>query len=83
MESIDRKRAFTAPQTEFRFPHAVLQARELSYDDKLAVLRNWRQALIQLQKASEEKMSDERGSDDVGTQLAAVVQAMTELKRVH
>ena len=83
MESIDRKRAFKAPQSVFLFPHAVVQTRELSYDDKLAVLRNWRQELIQLQKAGEENMRDGRGPDDVGTRLAAVQQAMTELKRTH
>lgn len=83
MESIDRKRAFSAPQSVFRYPLAVVQSHELSYDDKLAVLRNWRQGLIQQQKATEENMLDERGPDAVGTRLAAVLQAMTELKRTH
>ncbi|HEX9772950.1 MAG TPA: hypothetical protein VGA44_05750 [Steroidobacteraceae bacterium] len=83
MESIDRKRAFSAPESEFRFPHAVVQNRELSYDDKIVVLRNWKQGLIQLQKASEENMLDGRGPNDVATRLVAVTQAMTELKRAR
>jgi hypothetical protein len=83
MESIDRKRAFSAPESEFRIPHEVVQSRELSDDDKIVVLRNWKQELIQLQKANEENMLNGRGPNDVATRLAAVTQAMTELKRAR
>ena len=50
-----------------------------SHDDKLTVLRNWKQELVQLQKAAEENMLDERGPSDVGSRLAAVTQAMIAL----
>ena len=50
-----------------------------SPDDKLTVLRNWKQELVQLQKAAEENMLDERGPSDVGAKLAAVTQAMIAL----
>jgi predicted Zn-dependent protease len=83
MASIDRKKAFSAPESEFRLPQAVVQSRELSYDDKVAVLSNWKQGLIQLQKASEENMLDERGTNDMSTRLAAVTQAITELKKAR
>jgi len=45
----------------------------------LTVLRNWKQELVQLQKAAEENMLDERGPSDVGSRLAAVTQAMIAL----
>jgi hypothetical protein len=83
MESIDRKRAFSAPESEFRIPHAVVESRELSDDDKMVVLRNWKQELIQLQKANEENMLNGGGQNDLATRLAAVTQAMTELKRTR
>ena len=79
MTIIDRKKAFTVPQSVFKYPGAVVHCRELSHDDKVTVLRNWKQELVQLQKAAEENMLDERGSSDVGSRLAAVSQAMIAL----
>ena len=49
------------------------------HDDKLTALRNWKQELVQLQKAADENMLDERGPSDVGSRLAAVTQAMIAL----
>jgi len=80
MTKIDRKKAFTVPQSVFKYPEAVVHCRELSHDDKVTVLRNWKQELVQLQKAGEENMLDERGSSDVGSRLAAVTQAMIALE---
>lgn len=83
MTAIDRKRAFNAPESVFRHPRLVLQSPELSDDDKVVVLRNWKQGLIQLQKAceeNEENMDSGAGPSDVSTQLAAVSRAMNELK---
>ena len=79
MTTIDRKKAFRAPQAVFTYPEAVVQCRELSHDEKLTVLRNWKQELVQLQKAGEENMLDERGPGDVGSRLAAVTDAMIVL----
>ena len=78
--AINRKRVFSSPESQFRHPQLVVQDPSLSYDDKLVVLRNWKQELIQLQKASEENMLDESGVNDVSSRLAAVTQAMSELK---
>jgi len=63
----------------FKYPEAVVHCRELSHDESLTVLRNWKQELVQLQKAGEENMLDERGPSDVGSRLAAVTQAMIAL----
>lgn len=79
MTTIDRKQAFTVPQSVFKYPEAVVHCRELSHDEKVTVLRNWKQELVQLQKAGEENMLDERGPSDVGSRLAAVTQAMIVL----
>jgi hypothetical protein len=81
MTSIDRKQAFNAPESVFRHPRLVVRSPELTYDDKIAVLRHWKQGLIQLQKVGEENLHSSTGSnDDVSTQLAAVSQAMSELR---
>jgi hypothetical protein len=84
MTKIDRKKAFTVPQSVFKYPEAVVHCRDLSHDDKVTVLRNWKQELVQLQKAGEENMLDDRGSSDrgssdVGSRLQAVTQAMIAL----
>jgi len=34
---------------------------ELSHDDKVKLLRHWKQELVQLQKGGEQNMLDERG----------------------
>jgi hypothetical protein len=80
MNAVDRKQAFRSPESEFRFPHAVVHCGALSHDEKLTVLRNWKQEIVQLQRAAEENMIDERGSADVATRLADVTQAMIDLK---
>lgn len=79
MTTIDPKKAFTIPQAVFGYPQAVLRCGELSHDEKLTVLRNWKQELVQLQKAGEESMLDERGSGDVGARLAEVSNALIAL----
>lgn len=80
MTTIDRKKAFTVPQAVFSQPQAVVRCHELSHDEKVTVLRNWKQELVQLQKAGEENMLDERGPSDVGSRLAAVTDAMIALE---
>jgi hypothetical protein len=80
MTTIDRKKAFKIPEAVFGYPQAVLRCSELSHDEKLAVLRNWKQELVQLQKAGEENMLDERGLNDVGPRLAEVTNAMLALE---
>jgi hypothetical protein len=80
MTTIDRNKAFKVPQAVFGYPQAVLHCPELSHDEKLTVLRNWKQELVQLQKAGEENMLDERHPGDVGSRLAEVTDAMIALE---
>ena len=85
MTTVDRKKAFTVPQSVFDYPEEVVHCRELSHDDKVTVLSNWKQELVQLQKAGEENMLDERApsgrvASDVGSKLAAVTQAIIALE---
>jgi len=72
MTKIDRKWAFTVPESVFNYPYAVVHSRELSRDDKVTVLRNLKQELVQLHKAAEEGRLDERGPGDVGSPFAAL-----------
>jgi hypothetical protein len=44
------------------------------------VLRNWKQSLEQLQTASEENMLNEAGQSDVSIRLAAVTNALIEMR---
>lgn len=36
------KSAFSSPESLFRHPQHVLRVSDLSYDDKIAVLRSWK-----------------------------------------
>jgi len=76
MTTIDRKRAFTVPQSLFKYPEAVVHCRGLSHDKKVTVLRNLKRELVQLQRTEEESLLDGRGSSDTGSRLAPVPQAM-------
>jgi hypothetical protein len=75
----DTKQAFSSPESQFRHPQYVLRDPELSYDDKIAVLRNWKLGLVQRQ------MADEDGTEnaDVASQLAAITQAIRELRQTQ
>lgn len=53
---------------------------ELSHDEKLTVLHNWKRELVQLQKAGEENMLHERRPGEVGSRLAAVTNAIIALE---
>jgi hypothetical protein len=80
MTQIDRKRAFASPDAVFSHPFEVLHSNDLSYDEKVKVLRNWKQSLEQLQTASEENMLNEGGQSDVSIKLAAVTNALIEMR---
>jgi len=74
-----RKRAFCSPESQFRHPQYVLRDSELSYDDKIAVLRNWKLGLVQRQMAGE----DGPETADVASQLTAITQAIRELRQTQ
>jgi hypothetical protein len=79
MTAINHKRAFCSPESQFRHPQYVLRDPELSYDDKIAVLRNWKVGLVQKQIAGE----DDPEQTDVTSQLAAITQAIRELRQTQ
>jgi hypothetical protein len=76
----DRDRALAAPESYFRHPDEVLSLPDCTTEAKIAILRNWQRALIQLQTASEENMlRDEPGRSNVADPLAEVTRALTKL----
>ncbi|MDZ7669347.1 MAG: hypothetical protein U5Q16_07970 [Gammaproteobacteria bacterium] len=64
------------PGDHFDTPRSVIEAGDLSREDKVEVLTNWANELRQLQVAEEENMP---GKPGLGEQLAAVEQALLEL----
>ena len=60
MTATNVKRAFSTPESQFRHPKHVLRDSDLSYDDKIAVLRNWKLGLVQRQM--EVRMWTRRGA---------------------
>jgi hypothetical protein len=81
MTATNVKRAFSTPESQFRHPQYVLRDSDLSYDDKIAVLRNWKLGLVQRQSDGEDL--DETGSVEVASQLAAVTQAIRDLRQTQ
>jgi len=79
MTTIDRQKAFCTPETVFSHPFEVLHSGDLAHDEKVKILRNWKQSLEQLQTASEENMLNEAGTSDVSNRLAAVTNALIEM----
>ena len=79
MTATSRKRVFCSPESQFRHPQSVLRDPGLSYDDKIAVLRNWKLGLVQKQ------MTGEDGPEhaEVSSQLAAITQAIRELRQTQ
>ncbi len=67
----------TDPKKLFREPHHVLENKELSVQEKISILEDWKLDLIELQTATEENMSA-RGqeTDAVADDLQAVIEAL-------
>jgi hypothetical protein len=82
MTAIELKRAFSSPESQFRHPKYVLRDTGLSYDDKIAVLRNWKLGLLQHQ-AGDDGLLNDGERIEVETRLAAVTQAIRELRRIQ
>jgi hypothetical protein len=78
--NVDRGAALRTPEKVFRHPLEVLHCVELTESDRVAVLRNWKQSLEQLQSASDENMPNQTGSSDVSEMLSAVTNALVELE---
>ena len=81
METIDRKLVFDTPAAVFVHPMRVVQSSELSHDDKVIVLRNWKRSLEKLL----EETADGAGAPqvEVESRIAAVTDALGELNSMH
>ena len=78
----DTKRAsLRDPEQEFTAPSEVAEHPELSIQDKLAILRNWRLDLIELQTATNENMVDANADPGaVAERLRQVSEAIERLE---
>ena len=81
METIDRKLVFDTPATVFVHPMRVVQSAQLSHDDKVVVLRNWKRNLEKLRDLPDDESAAPQS--DVDSRLAAVADALDELNRMH
>jgi uncharacterized protein (DUF934 family) len=81
METIDRKLVFDTPAAVFVHPMRVVQSAQLSHDDKVVVLRNWKRNLEKLRELSDDDTI--APSLEVDSRLAAVTDALDELHRMH
>ena len=80
METIDRKLVFDTPATVFVHPLRVVQSSQLSHDDKVVVLRNWKRNLEKLRDDPDDEATQQ---PEVDSRLAAVAEALDELHRMH
>ena len=80
MTEEERERALGSPDTCFARPSDVLELRDCSDEDKIAILLSWQRLLIQLQIASDENMlREEPGRSNVAEPLADVTKALAAL----
>ena len=82
MQTINRKHAFDAPAAVFQHPLRVVSNADLSHDEKIVVLRNWKHALEQLQQ-DDTPPSDGFDRLEVESRLAAVNDALSSLHTRH
>lgn len=83
MQSINRKHAFLAPADVFQHPLKVVSDAELSHDEKVVVLRNWKHALERLQQRRETTRSNGLERLELESRLAAVNDALSSLHTHH
>ena len=81
MDTIDRKLVFDTPATVFVHPMRVIQSSQLSHDDKVVVLRNWKRNLEKLRDLPDDETAGPQA--EVDSRLAAVADALDELNRMH
>ena len=67
------------PEAAYREPRFVLEDRSRSDAEKIKLLLDWRQDLIELQIAGAENMPNQRGESNVAARLQAVMDALIAL----
>jgi hypothetical protein len=75
------KRASTNvdPEAAYREPRFVLEDDSRSDAEKIKLLLDWRQDLLELQTAGAENMPNQRGESNVAARLQAVMDALIAL----
>ena len=71
--------ALSDPEGTFLEPRFVAENKGLSRDEKVRVLLDWRQDLLEQQTATGENMSRKRGEPNLGARLKAVTDALIAL----
>lgn len=79
MTNLKNARTERDPAARTGEPRHIVADAQLSKVDKVKILLDWRQDLIELQNASTENMPDQTGEADVGARLQAVTDALIEL----
>jgi hypothetical protein len=72
----------TDPQKAFVDPKHLVDAKGLSQDEKIKLLLDWRQDLLEMQSATEENMPGQRGDAGVAMRLKDVTDALLALGHV-
>ena len=67
------------PEATYHEPRVLLQDGSRSDADKIKLLLDWRQDLLELQTAAEENMPDQCGEANGATRLQAVMDALITL----
>jgi len=76
---MEERRTGSAPdelRKAFDDPHALAASTAVPERDKIRALLDWKQDLLELQKAGEENMPDRRGDSNVAGRLEAVTNAL-------
>ena len=68
-----------SPETAFRDPQRLLENAELSDEQKIRLLMNWRLDLLELDRAAEESMASTNDTGKVAERLSKVNVALDSL----
>ena len=67
------------PEAAYREPRFVLEDSSRSDEEKIKLLLDWRQDLLELQTAGAENMPNQSGESNVASRLQAVTDALIAL----
>lgn len=67
------------PAAAYREPRFVLEDKSRTDAEKIKLLLDWRQDLLELQTAGAENMPNQRGESNVASRLQAVTDALIAL----
>jgi len=67
------------PKEAFVDPQHLVDAKGMSSDEKIRLLLDWRQDLLEMQTATEENMPGKRGDAGVAMRLKSVTDALIAL----